>query len=180
MFCFSSSCFLFISQFCILFQYQFNSFTSSFPSLFYYHNSPHTHKHTQCSVQCGTGTRQKEMHCARVYKPEIKGTPRRREFIDPSYCRHLRVPKPKRTHKPCKVSCKWSVSNWSQCPEDCSEEYQSRSVYCESIVGNPISHVYCDASKKPPEKKICNNCVTREYNTLSKVRYTFILVLYLS
>ncbi|XP_058978759.1 A disintegrin and metalloproteinase with thrombospondin motifs 9 isoform X2 [Musca domestica] len=121
-----------------------------------------------CSVQCGTGTRQKEMHCARVYKPEIKGTPRRREFIDPSYCRHLRVPKPKRTHKPCKVSCKWSVSNWSQCPEDCSEEYQSRSVYCESIVGNPISHVYCDASKKPPEKKICNNCVTREYNTLSK------------
>ncbi|XP_013098906.2 A disintegrin and metalloproteinase with thrombospondin motifs 9 [Stomoxys calcitrans] len=117
---------------------------------------------SSCSVQCGNGTRHKEMNCARVYKPEIKGTPRRREYIDTNYCRHLRVPKPKRSHKPCKVSCKWAVSNWSQCPADCSDDYQSRSVYCESIAGNPINHTYCDASKKPPVQKICNNCVKRE------------------
>ncbi|XP_065369734.1 A disintegrin and metalloproteinase with thrombospondin motifs 9 isoform X2 [Calliphora vicina] len=122
---------------------------------------------SNCSVQCGNGTRRKEMHCARVYKPEIKGAPKRREFIDPSYCRHLRVPKPKRMHKPCKVGCKWSISNWTQCPADCSDEYQSRSVYCESVLGNPINHTYCDAANKPPVKKICNNCVKREYKVMS-------------
>ena len=122
------------------------------------------------------------MHCARVYKPEIKGAPKRREFIDPSHCRHLRKPKPKRTHKPCKVGCKWSVSNWTQCPADCSEEYQSRSVYCESVFGKPINHTYCDAANKPPVKKICNNCVKREYKTMSSVRvihfkYFFVVIL---
>ncbi|XP_046806411.1 A disintegrin and metalloproteinase with thrombospondin motifs 9 isoform X2 [Lucilia cuprina] len=122
---------------------------------------------SNCSVQCGNGTRRKEMHCARVFKPEIKGAPKRREFIDPSYCRHLKMPKPKRMHKPCKVGCKWSVSNWTQCPADCSEEYQSRSVYCESVLGNPINHTYCDAANKPPVKKICNNCVKREYKIMS-------------
>lgn len=113
------------------------------------------------------------MHCARVYKPEIKGSPRRREPIDPIYCSHLRIPKPKRSHKPCKVSCRWSVSNWSQCPADCSDEYQFRSVYCESVAGNPINHTYCDPAKKPHVKKICNNCVKREYKTLSNVRQKY-------
>ncbi|KAL9889384.1 ADAM metallopeptidase with thrombospondin type 1 motif A isoform 2-T2 [Glossina fuscipes fuscipes] len=122
---------------------------------------------SNCSVQCGNGVRRKELHCARVYKPEIKGTPRRREFIDSSYCRHLRVPKPKRTHKVCKISCKWSVTNWSPCQADCSDDYQSRSVYCESAFGNPINLTNCDESKKPPERKICNNCIKREYKTLS-------------
>lgn len=77
MFCFSSSCFfLFISQFCFLFQYQFNSFTSSFPSLFYYHNSPHTHKHSvrynvapvhgkrKCIVPASINRKSRERHVA--------------------------------------------------------------------------------------------------------------------
>lgn len=114
------------------------------------------------------------MHCARVYKPEIKGAPKRREFVDPSYCRHLRVPKPKRMHKLCKVGCKWSVTNWSQCSANCVEEaYQKRSVYCESVLGNPINHTYCDAAHKPPVEKICNNCVRRERRPVSSVR-TFV------
>ncbi|XP_029407527.2 A disintegrin and metalloproteinase with thrombospondin motifs 9 isoform X2 [Bactrocera dorsalis] len=117
---------------------------------------------SNCSVECGNGVRQKEIHCARVYKPEIKGTPRRRVIIDPYHCRHLRKPTPKRMHKPCKISCKWNTSDWTQCPADCHEEYQSRSVYCESVLGNPIAYRYCDALKKPPSKKICNNCVRKE------------------
>ncbi|XP_067615530.1 A disintegrin and metalloproteinase with thrombospondin motifs 1 isoform X3 [Eurosta solidaginis] len=117
---------------------------------------------SNCSVECGNGVRRKEIHCARVYKPEIQGTPRRRVIIDPYHCRHLRKPSPKRMQKPCKVSCKWSTSDWTQCPSDCHEEYQSRSVYCESVLGNPIAYRYCDATKKPPSKKICNNCVRKE------------------
>lgn len=123
----------------------------------------------QCSVECGNGVRQKEIHCARVYKPEIKGTPRRRVIIDPYHCRHLRKPTPKRMHKPCKISCKWNTSDWTQCPADCHEEYQSRSVYCESVLGNPIAYRYCDAMKKPPSKKICNNCVRKESKIITPV-----------
>lgn len=111
------------------------------------------------------------MHCARVYKSEIKGTPKRREIIDPSYCQNMRMPKPKRNHKPCKIGCKWSATNWTQCTADCSEEYQSRSVYCESVLRHSINHTYCDAAKKPPVRKICNNCIKWEYKLLSSVRF---------
>lgn len=115
--------------------------------------------------------RRKELHCARVYKPEIKGTPRRREFIDPKYCQHLRLPKMRRTQKPCKTTCKWSVSNWSQCPSDCSGDYQSRSVYCESVDGNLINQTYCEDTKRPISRKICHHCIQREYKFLTNVSH---------
>ncbi|XP_037955485.1 A disintegrin and metalloproteinase with thrombospondin motifs 20 isoform X2 [Teleopsis dalmanni] len=123
---------------------------------------------SKCSVDCGNGTRVKEMHCARVYRPDVKGDQRKRIIIDNSYCKSLRKPTPKRRTKPCKVSCKWSTSNWTQCPADCSEEYQSRSVYCESSLGNPITYKYCDATKRPPSKKMCNNCIRKELKIISK------------
>ncbi|XP_017118704.1 A disintegrin and metalloproteinase with thrombospondin motifs 20 isoform X1 [Drosophila elegans] len=130
----------------------------------------YTSEWTQCSVQCGEGQKWKKQRCTRVYKPEVPGTPKRRVYIDESYCvsRNIRRPKLRTTTKTCRINCKWNASDWSRCPADCSEDYQTRYVRCESWQGDSVEEGHCDAKKRPSKRRICSNCMRRQSKVISQ------------
>ncbi|KAH8265475.1 hypothetical protein KR038_008664 [Drosophila bunnanda] len=133
----------------------------------------YTSEWTQCSVQCGEGKKWKKQTCSRVYKPEIQGAPKRREPISETYCisRKVRRPTLRTTTKTCRINCKWNVSDWTRCPADCSEEYQSRYVRCEAWQdkrSKEVAEDQCDAKKRPTKRRICNNCVRRQSKVIMK------------
>lgn len=123
----------------------------------------------QCSSQCGVGIRKKEFNCAKVFKPERKGSKRKKVVINSQFCSKLRLPLLTRSRKSCKVNCKWVVQNWTPCHGNCSVHYQTRSVSCEAN-GRNIPAKHCDVSKKPVYKKVCNNCIRHEYK-ITKVQH---------
>ncbi|KAI8045293.1 hypothetical protein M5D96_001473 [Drosophila gunungcola] len=131
----------------------------------------YTSEWTQCSVQCGEGQKWKKQRCTRVYKPEVPGTPKRRVYIDESYCvsRNIRRPKLRTTTKTCRINCKWNASDWSRCPADCSEDYQTRYVRCESWQGDSVEEGHCDAKKRPSKRRICSNCMRRQSKVISQM-----------
>ncbi|KRG01112.1 A disintegrin and metalloproteinase with thrombospondin motifs 20 [Drosophila mojavensis] len=114
----------------------------------------------KCSVVCGSGIKRKLQKCARVYKSEVRGTPKRREYVADSFCKALGVRKPslRKSSKKCFINCKWDVSEWTRCTKDCTEEYQTRYVHCEAWPGNTVDDRHCDAKKRPIHRKICTNC----------------------
>ncbi|KAH8295114.1 hypothetical protein KR018_007268, partial [Drosophila ironensis] len=130
----------------------------------------YTSEWSDCSVQCGEGKKRKLQRCTRVYKPDVPGTPKRRVYINDSYCvrRKVRRPNLRTTTKSCYISCKWIASDWTRCPADCSEEYQSRYVHCESSQGKSLEEGHCDAKKRPSKRRICNNCVRRQSKAISR------------
>jgi len=113
----------------------------------------------QCSVQCGTGTRRRLQRCTRVYKPDVPGTSRRKEYIDDSFCTRLKVtkkPMSRQSIKICNINCKWKTSEWSRC-DNCTQEYQTRFVRCEARQKNRAVYVneqYCPG--KRPAHLFCN------------------------
>lgn len=125
----------------------------------------------QCSVECGTGIKRKVLRCARVYKPEVPGAQKRKEFISDSFCTTLKVRKPtlRKSSKVCKINCRWTVSDWTRCSKDCSEDYQSRYVRCEAWQGNSVNERHCDAKKRPVRRRICSNCVRKQVKVISPV-----------
>ncbi|EDV93015.1 GH18512 [Drosophila grimshawi] len=122
-----------------------------------------------CSVECGTGEKRKVQSCARVYKPEVPGTPKRKENVDESYCKALKVRKPtlRKTTKLCKINCRWVTSEWTQCSRDCDVDYQTRSVRCDSWLGKSVNERNCDVGKRPTRRKICSHCMKRQYKVIS-------------
>ncbi|XP_017143471.2 A disintegrin and metalloproteinase with thrombospondin motifs 9 isoform X1 [Drosophila miranda] len=130
----------------------------------------YTSEWSECSVQCGEGQKRKLQRCTRVYKPEVPGSPKRKVYINDSYCltRKVRRPTLRTTTKTCKINCKWITSNWTPCPADCSEEYQTRYVRCESWQGDSIEEGHCAAKKRPTKRRICNNCVRRQSKVISE------------
>ncbi|KAH8313711.1 hypothetical protein KR067_010642, partial [Drosophila pandora] len=130
----------------------------------------YTSEWSQCSVQCGEGKKRKLQRCTRVYKPDVPGTPKRRVYINDSYCvsRKVRRPTLRTTAKSCYINCKWIASDWSRCPADCSDEYQTRYVHCESSQGKSLEEGHCDAKKRPSKRRICNNCVRRQSKVVSQ------------
>ncbi|XP_033167577.1 A disintegrin and metalloproteinase with thrombospondin motifs 9 isoform X1 [Drosophila mauritiana] len=125
---------------------------------------------TDCSVQCGEGVKRKKQSCTRVYKPDVPGTRKRRVYVDESYCisRKVHRPKLRTTTKSCRINCKWNASDWRRCPADCSEEYQTRDVRCETFQGDGVEDKHCDAKKRPSKRRICNNCVRRQSRVISQ------------
>ncbi|ALC46009.1 CG14869 [Drosophila busckii] len=123
----------------------------------------------KCSVDCGSGIKRKVQRCARVFKPEVPGAQKRKEYISDSYCETLKVRKPalRKSIKHCKINCHWSSSEWSPCSSTCDDDYQSRLVRCESWQGNSVNERYCDATKRPSRSRICNNCMQRQYKILT-------------
>ncbi|KAH8388555.1 hypothetical protein KR093_009637, partial [Drosophila rubida] len=129
----------------------------------------YTSEWEQCSVECGTGIKRKVQRCARVYKPEVPGAPKRREYVSDSFCTTLKVRKPRlrKSTKICKIKCQWAVSAWTLCSKDCAEDYQSRYVRCEAFQGNSVSEHHCDVKRRPIRRRICNNCVRRQFKVLT-------------
>ncbi|XP_030370453.1 A disintegrin and metalloproteinase with thrombospondin motifs 9 isoform X2 [Scaptodrosophila lebanonensis] len=125
---------------------------------------------TPCSAVCGTGERRRMQYCARVYKSEVRGAPKMRVKIDNSYCisRNIKKPTFKKMKKSCKMTCKWAMSEWTQCATDCSEDYQVRHVGCETGHGIRIDERYCDATRRPLKRRICSNCVRRKSKVVMK------------
>ncbi|KAH8409692.1 hypothetical protein KR222_001825, partial [Zaprionus bogoriensis] len=123
----------------------------------------------QCSVECGEGSKRKVQRCARVYKPEVPGAQKRKEYISDSFCISLKVRKPtlRKTTKSCRINCRWAVSDWTRCSKDCAEDYQSRYVRCEAWQGNNVNERHCDAKKRPARRRICPNCMRRQYKLLT-------------
>ncbi|XP_070073082.1 A disintegrin and metalloproteinase with thrombospondin motifs 15 isoform X2 [Drosophila takahashii] len=125
---------------------------------------------TECSVQCGEGVKRKKQTCTRVYKPDVPGTRKRRVYIDESFCLSRKVHRPKlrTTTKSCRINCKWNASDWRRCSADCSEEYQTRDVRCETWQGDGVEDKHCDVKKRPSKKRICSHCVRRQSKVVTQ------------
>ncbi|XP_062125602.1 LOW QUALITY PROTEIN: A disintegrin and metalloproteinase with thrombospondin motifs 9 [Drosophila sulfurigaster albostrigata] len=129
----------------------------------------YTSEWEQCSVECGTGKKHKVQRCARVYKPEVPGAPKRRVYVDDSFCTTLKVRKPRlrKSTKICKIKCQWKSSPWTPCSKDCTEDYQSRYVRCEAFQGNMVSDHHCDVKRRPSRRRFCSECVQQQLQVLT-------------
>ncbi|XP_036700444.1 thrombospondin type-1 domain-containing protein 4 isoform X2 [Balaenoptera musculus] len=120
---------------------------------------------SQCSIECGSGTQQREVICVRKNADTF-------EVLDPYECSFLeRPPSQQSCHlKPC--GAKWFNTEWSMCSKSCQGGFRVREVRClsdEMTLSN-----LCDPQLKPEEKESCNpqdcvpevdeNCKDRYYN----------------
>ncbi|CAH6871358.1 Thsd4 [Phodopus roborovskii] len=120
---------------------------------------------SQCSVECGSGTQQREVICVRKDADTF-------EVLDPYECSFLeRPPSQQACHlKPC--GAKWFSTEWSMCSKSCQGGFRVREVRCLSDDMTPGS--LCDPQLKPEERESCNpqdcvpevdeNCKDKYYN----------------
>ncbi|KAF6352568.1 thrombospondin type 1 domain containing 4 [Rhinolophus ferrumequinum] len=120
---------------------------------------------SQCSIECGSGTQQREVICVRKNADTF-------EVLDPYDCSFLeRPPSQQSCHlKPC--GAKWFNTEWSMCSKSCQGGFRVREVRCLSD-DMTLSNL-CDPQLKPEEKESCNpqdcvpevdeNCKDRYYN----------------
>ncbi|XP_070355003.1 thrombospondin type-1 domain-containing protein 4 isoform X1 [Equus asinus] len=120
---------------------------------------------SQCSIECGSGTQQREVICVRKNADTF-------EVLDPYECSFLeRPPSQQSCHlKPC--GAKWFNTEWSMCSKSCQGGFRVREVRCLSD-DMTLSNL-CDPQLKPEEKESCNpqdcvpevdeNCKDRYYN----------------
>ncbi|XP_061451151.1 thrombospondin type-1 domain-containing protein 4 isoform X3 [Rhineura floridana] len=120
---------------------------------------------SQCSVECGNGTQQREVIC-------IRKTENSFDMLNPYECSFLERPPSQQTCylKPC--GAKWFSTEWSSCSKSCEGGFRIREVRCLSDDMIPSSK--CDPQLKPEEKDQCNtqdcipeideNCKDKYYN----------------
>ncbi|XP_027427950.2 thrombospondin type-1 domain-containing protein 4 isoform X1 [Zalophus californianus] len=120
---------------------------------------------SQCSIECGSGTQQREVICVRKNADTF-------EVLDPYECSFLERPASQQAcHlKPC--GAKWFNTEWSMCSKSCQGGFRVREVRCLSD-DMTLSNL-CDPQLKPEEKESCNpqdcvpevdeNCKDRYYN----------------
>ncbi|XP_036903045.1 thrombospondin type-1 domain-containing protein 4 isoform X1 [Sturnira hondurensis] len=118
---------------------------------------------SQCSMECGSGTQQREVICVRKDADTF-------EVLDPYACSFLeRPPSQQSCHlKPC--GAKWFNTEWSMCSKSCQGGFRVREVRCLSD-DMTLSNL-CDPQLKPEEKESCNpqDCVP-EVDESCKDRY---------
>ncbi|KAF6133306.1 thrombospondin type 1 domain containing 4 [Phyllostomus discolor] len=120
---------------------------------------------SQCSIECGSGTQQREVICVRKNADAF-------EVLDSYECSFLeRPPSQQSCHlKPC--GAKWFNTEWSMCSKSCQGGFRVREVRCLSD-DMTLSNL-CDPQLKPEEKESCNpqdcvpdvdeSCKDRYYN----------------
>ena len=101
-----------------------------------------------CSNLCGKGTQKRSVTCNMLVGSNIK-------TISNSQCP---LSKPI-TEKDCldTKECDWVADKWSVCDSVCGPGSETRSVFCENILGNKVNTEYCNIHKKPKNKKDCSN-----------------------
>ncbi|XP_060138592.1 thrombospondin type-1 domain-containing protein 4 isoform X2 [Zootoca vivipara] len=120
---------------------------------------------SQCSIECGRGTQQREVICIRKTESSF-------DMLSPEECSFLERPPSQQTCylKPC--GAKWFSTEWSTCSKSCEGGFRVREVRCLSDEMTPSSR--CDSQLKPEEKEQCNtqdcipeideNCKDKYYN----------------
>ncbi|XP_037689454.1 thrombospondin type-1 domain-containing protein 4 [Choloepus didactylus] len=120
---------------------------------------------SQCSIECGSGTQQREVICVRKNAGTF-------EVLDPYECSFLEKPPSQQScHlKPC--GAKWFNTEWSMCSKSCQGGFRVREVRCLSD-DMTLSNL-CDPQLKPEERESCNpqdcvpevdeNCKDKYYN----------------
>ncbi|XP_021092644.1 thrombospondin type-1 domain-containing protein 4 isoform X2 [Heterocephalus glaber] len=120
---------------------------------------------SQCSIECGSGTQQREVICVRKDADTF-------EVLDPYECAFLeRPPSQQSCHlKPC--GAKWFSTEWSMCSKSCQGGFRVREVRC--LADDMTLSNLCDPQLKPEERESCNpqdcvpeideNCQDKYYN----------------
>lgn len=97
---------------------------------------------SECSAQCGPGTRTQSVVCVQEHD---KRTPSQ---ISDTMCSHL--PKPANTI-PCDGQClesRWSFTEWTPCSKTCGSGVQHREARCVNDNGEPRDETSCNDSEK--------------------------------
>ena len=124
-------------------------------------------KTSQCSTDCGIGTRtvlykcirqagQKTTligkhvkFCLKLYQPFL--------YLGDIACERQRLRRPSQTEK-CRVKCPvWSYSDWTKCSVTCGNGAQTRTRSCLTASGATSSS--CDAAQSAPLSQTCNTSV---------------------
>lgn len=120
---------------------------------------------SQCSMECGPGTQQREVICVRKNADAF-------EVLEPYACAFLERPLSRQPcHlKPCGAT--WFSTEWSMCSKSCQGGFRVREVRCLSD-DMTLSNL-CDPQLKPEERESCNpqdcvpevdeNCKDQYYN----------------
>ncbi|XP_025068798.1 thrombospondin type-1 domain-containing protein 4 isoform X3 [Alligator sinensis] len=120
---------------------------------------------SQCSIECGSGTQQREVICVRKTEGSF-------DVLNPYECSFLERPASQQSCylKPC--GAKWFNTEWSTCSKSCEGGFRVREVRCLSDDMMPSNQ--CDPHFKPEEKELCNsqdcipeideNCKDKYYN----------------
>ncbi|XP_033749798.1 ADAMTS-like protein 4 [Pecten maximus] len=101
----------------------------------------------QCSVNCGTGEKQRTVQCV-----DSRDRPVRAELCD--------SPTPRDTETCNQGPCEhhWFFSKWShECSRSCNGGVQTRSVHCATIRGYKALDVNCDFDSRPRDQQQCQN-----------------------
>ncbi|KAH1183622.1 thrombospondin type-1 domain-containing protein 4 isoform X1 [Mauremys mutica] len=120
---------------------------------------------SQCSIECGSGTQQREVICIRKTEGSF-------DVLNPYECSFLERPP---SQQPCYLKpcgAKWFNTEWSTCSKSCEGGFRVREVRCLSDDLTPSNQ--CDPQLKPEEKEPCNtqdcipeideNCKDKYYN----------------
>nr|XP_033775757.1 thrombospondin type-1 domain-containing protein 4 isoform X1 [Geotrypetes seraphini]XP_033775758.1 thrombospondin type-1 domain-containing protein 4 isoform X1 [Geotrypetes seraphini]XP_033775759.1 thrombospondin type-1 domain-containing protein 4 isoform X1 [Geotrypetes seraphini] len=120
---------------------------------------------SQCSVECNSGTQQREVICIRKTLGSFT-------VLNPYECSFLERPPSQQTCylKPCGV--KWFHTEWSTCSKTCEGGFRVREVRCLSDDLSPSDK--CESQYKPEDTESCNpqecipeideNCKDKYYN----------------
>ncbi|XP_060695933.1 A disintegrin and metalloproteinase with thrombospondin motifs 20-like isoform X1 [Hemiscyllium ocellatum] len=107
-----------------------------------------------CSVSCGKGTKQRDVHCIDM----------KQVAVDNSYCQHLKKP---RVNKQCRTGrCPaWKATRWKECSVTCGVGYQQREVFCRLKGVGRISEETCDPFSRPAVTQQCRlpDCLHYEW-----------------
>ncbi|XP_075431936.1 thrombospondin type-1 domain-containing protein 4 isoform X2 [Ascaphus truei] len=120
---------------------------------------------SQCSVECGTGTQQREVICVRK---EADGF----TVMRPFECSYLERPPNQQSCYLKSCGAKWLYTEWSACSKTCENGFRVREVRCLSDDLKQSDR--CEAEIKPDDTVSCNpqdcipeideNCKDKYYN----------------